>query len=274
VKKPLNSRSTLLFVLVFVLIATVLVSAIAVTVLWAKPNNPNKPNKPEKPEDPCPEFVEADFKIWIGNGDLGSPEDVVLRPYGDPEMDYLFVDDYKDYIADSWIPTNSKAPGGDWSITLGRVNMGDTAAPYCGTYDINDQSLLDALNFQGDFDVDNQDVYMFYIGRSTKALLSEDDRKPSDVDYWWVQIVWVTESTVEIPNPGGEPDPMIFPHRYILSGKTDMDLAPEGLYDESSDAWTITFDTIFELKENSSEPSIKFWEGQLSFTVEIQRILP
>jgi hypothetical protein len=274
VKKPLNRRSTLLFGFVFVLIATVLVSAIAVTVLWAKPNNPNKPNKPEKPEEPLPDFVEADFKIWIGDGGLGSPEDVVLRPYGDPEMNYLFVQDYVDYYSDFWISTNSKAPTGDWHITLGRVNDGDTAAPYCGTYDINDQSLLDALNLQGDFDIDNQDVYMLAIQHSTKALLADDDRKPSDVDYWWIQLVWATESTVEVPNPGGEPDPMIFPHMYILDGKTNINLEPEGVYDEVNGAWTITFDTVFELLENNNEPSNKFWEGPLSFTVEIQKILP
>ena len=241
-KKTVNRRSTI-FILVFLLITAVLVSAIAVTVLWAKPNNPNKPNKPE---ESCPDFVEADFKIWIGNGNIGLPEDVVLRTYGSPEMDYLFVEDYIDYEGDSWIPTKSKAPGGGWGITLGRVNMGDTAASYCGTYDINDQCLLDALNMQGDFDIDNQDAYMFYIGRSTKALLSEDDRKPSDVDYWWIQIVWETDSTVEIP-PSGGPDPMIFPHRYVLSGKTEMDLTPEGFYDESTDTWTVAFDTLFEL---------------------------
>jgi hypothetical protein len=197
-----------------------------------------------------------------------------LQPYGDPEMDYLFVGDYMDYASASWIPTKSKSPGGGWGITLGRVNMGDTAAPYCGTYDINDQSLLDALNLQGDFNIGDQDVYMFFICHYTKALLSEDDHKPSDVDYWLIQIVWETEGTVEIPNPGGEPDPMIFPHRYSLDGKTDVDLTPEGFYDENTDTWTVTFDTRFELKENSSEPSIKFGEGQLNFTVKIQRILP
>ncbi len=273
-KRIQKSRSTGLLTLAFLLLAIILLSAIAGTVLWAKPDNPNKPNKPEKPEEPFPHFVEADFKIWIGNGNLGSPEDIVLQPYGDPEMDYLFVEDYTDYYGDFWIPTNSKAPGGDWSITLGRVNEGDTAAPYCGTYNINDQSLLDALNLQGDFDIDNQDLWMFYIGHITKTLLNEDDRKPVDADFWWIQIVWETDSTVEIPNPGGEPDPLIFQHQYILEGKTNRDLEPEGVYDENTDTWTITFDIVFELKENISAWPVKFWEGPLSFTVEIQRILP
>ena len=271
-------KGKLIRVFITILFLTIAASLFLSPVLLAKPNNPNKP---EKPEEPLPDLVEADFKIWIGNGDLGLPEDVVLRPYGDPALDYLFVEDY---LGGSWVPppTKSKAPREGWGITLGRVNMGNTAAPYCGTYDINDQSLLDALNLQGDFDIDNQDVYMLSIGRETKAYLMEDDPKPSNVDYWHIKIVWETDNIItEVPNPGGEPDPIIVPHRYFLDGKTNTDLEPEGVYDENTDAWTVAFEIVFELFENTGEIDPegwdihnKLWEGSLSFTVKIQRILP
>ena len=271
-----KSKSTCLLLFAFLLITLILVSAISGTSLGAKPDNPNKSDNKGKPSS---ELVEADFKIWIGNGDLSSPEDVVLQPYSDPEMGCLLADDW---VGGDWVPpsTKSKAQSGGWGITLGRVNMGNTAASYCGTYDINDQSLLDALNLQGDFEIDDQDVYMLAINRETKALLSEDDPKASDVDYWRIEIVWETDRTIEVPNPWGEPDPMIVPHHYILDGKTNMDLEPEGVYDENTDTWTVTFDTMFELFENTDEIDPegwdvhnKLWEGQLGFTVEIERIL-
>jgi hypothetical protein len=272
-----KSRSIHLLPFAFLLITLILISAISGTVLWAKPDNTNKPDNKGKPSS---DLVEANFKIWIGNGDLGSPEDVVLQPYGDPEMDCLLAEDW---VGGDWVPpsTKSRAQSGGWGITLGRVNMGNTAASYCGTYDINDQSLLDALNLQGDFEINNQDVYMLNINRETKALLSEDDHKATDVDYWRIVIVWETERMMEVPNPWGEPDPMIVPHHYILDGKTNMNLEPEGVYDENTDTWTVTFDTVFELFENTGEIDDEgwdilnnLWEGPLSFTVEIQRILP
>lgn len=267
-------KGKLIRVLITILFLTITASLFFSPVLLAKPNNPNKPEKP------LPDLVEADFKIWIGKGDLSSPEDVVLQPYGDPEIDYLLAEDW---MGGSWVPpsTKSKAPREGWGIHLGRV-MGNVGALYCGTYDINDQSLLNALNLQGDFDVDNQDVYMLFIGRETKAYLMEDDPKPSNVDYWHIKIVWETDNIIkEVPNPGGEPDPIIVPHRYFLDGKTNMDLEAEGVYDVNTDAWTVAFETVFELFENTGEIDPegwdihnKLWEGPLSFTVQIQRILP
>ena len=92
------------FIRVFILFFffTIILSLFFSPVLLAKPNNPNKPEKPEKP---LPDLVEADFKIWIGNGDLNFPEDVVLQPYGDPEIDYLLAEDW---MGGSWVPPPTK----------------------------------------------------------------------------------------------------------------------------------------------------------------------
>jgi hypothetical protein len=240
-----------------------LVSSMIGTTVWAK----GKPNRPGKP--PSEKF---DYQIWIGNGPLGSPEDLVLQSYD--ELDHLVVENVG--YSGRWLPPPTKGKKNivGWSIGLEK-SEGD----YCGTYDINDQSLVDALYLNEDFDIDDQDVYRFYIRHLTKEYWTEDNPNPSKADFWHIIIQWEA-GTLSIPN---DPDPIIIPHFSILDGKTDTGLEPEGVYDENADTWTITFDTAeFELYENTTEPDDpdtgsvlnKLWDGQLSFTVEIRRILP
>ena len=155
-KKTMDRRSTRLFALVLLLIAIVLASAITVTVLWAKPDNPNKPDNTGKPEEPLPDNVEADFKIWIGNGDLASPEDVVLQPYGDPVIDYLFVDDWD---GGNWLPKTKGKKDGGWQVFLGAVNLAPGEEPeYAGTYDVTSQDLIDKLVEIGFYPINDKEA--------------------------------------------------------------------------------------------------------------------
>ena len=72
---------------VWALLLLLLLSSMIGTTVWAKLDKPDKPGKPSPPE---PEF--ADFKIWIGSGELDPPEDIVLQSYDDPLDDDLLID--------------------------------------------------------------------------------------------------------------------------------------------------------------------------------------
>jgi len=250
----MNSRSNRLFAFVLLLLGIVLVSAITVGVLWAKPDNPNKPESPGKPDESLPDYVEADFKIWIGNGDVDPPEDVVLQPFGDPVIDYLFVDDWNGGL---WLPRppkkGNKPVEGGWSVDLGMMNLPPGEEPeYCGTYQINDQGLLNKLNEVGIYpeDTDANSVSILHYEGDLRTV---DNPDPVDADFWRIGITWVVDNTL-----------------YRLDADTEFGSEPEGEFDEINDAWTVTFDTVFELYARDN----KIWEGPLSFTVEIQRILP
>jgi hypothetical protein len=257
-----NSRSTRLLAFVFLLLAIVLISAITVVVLWAKPDNPNKPNNTGKPEESLPDYVVADYKIWIGTGNLASPEDVILQPFGDPVIDYLFIDDENCGL---WLPRppkkGNKPVEGGWDVYLGNVNIGPSEEPeYCGTYQINNQGLLNKLNDVGIYPEDVDVIIGHYEG----DLRTVDNPDPIDADFWHIRIGWVVDNTL-----------------YTLNGETERGPEPEGEFDEITDTWTVTFDTSYELLEWTGEVNpetgnieTKIWEGQLSFTVEIQRILP
>ena len=250
----MTSRSNRLFTLVLLLLGIVLVSAITVGVLWAKPDNPNKPESPGKPDESLPDYVEADFKIWIGNGDVDPPEDVVLQAFGDPVIDYLFVDDWNGGL---WLPRppkkGNKPVEGGWSVSLGNVNIAPGEEPeYCGTYTINNGDLLNELNEVGIYPEDmdaNYVTILHYEG----DLRTPENPDPVDADFWRIRITWVVDNTL-----------------YKLDAETEMGPEPEGEYDETSDTWIVIFDTVFELSVSDNN----IWEGPLSFTVEIQRILP
>ena len=100
------------------------------TTVWAKPDKPGKPlSEPEK----------FNYQIWVGNGPLGSPEDVVLQPYD--ELDHLVVEDVG--YSGIWLPppTKGKKHIEGWSIFLEKPE-GD----YCGTYDIFNNNGKDLTN--------------------------------------------------------------------------------------------------------------------------------
>ena len=263
----MNSRSIRLFVFVLLLTAVVLVSAITVVVLSAKPANQNKPENPGKPEESLPDDVEAGYKIWIGNGDLDPPEDVVLQPYGDPEIDYLFVEKWDEGLWSPLSPTKGKKPeeeGG--AVFIGAVNLAPGEEPeYPGTYDITNQDLANKLNEIGFYPIVNKDVLCLMMVHY-EGTFGEGNAK-HDVDYWRFTIQWQVDPS-EIPNP----------HVYQLEGETDMGPEPESEYDETTDTWTATFGNVdFKFEVNNSEigwAPETIWEGQLSFTVEMQRILP
>ena len=264
VRNAVNSRSTRLFALVLLLLAIVLVSAITVVALSAKPDNPNKPESPGKPEEPLPDYVEADYKIWIGTGNLNPSEDVALQPFGDPVIDYLSVEDENCGL---WLPRppkkGNKPVEGGWAVYLGNVNPTPGEEPeYCGTYQINDQGLLNELNEVGIYpeDADANDVI---INHYEGDLRTVDNPDPVDADFWYIRIGWVVDNTL-----------------YTLIGETERGPEPEGEFDETTDTWTVPFDTLFEFLEFTGEIdpetgniTIKLWEGQLSFTVKIQRAL-
>jgi hypothetical protein len=263
VKTIKDRKSIRVWTFVFVSMLILLLSSMIGTTVWAK-GKPDKPGKPEQPEA-------ADFEIRIGNGELNSPEeeDVVLQPYDG--KDYLLVEDW---LGGYWLPppTKGKVPREGWSIFLGQQYVGND---YCGTYDINDQSLIEALNDNEAFDINNQDVYMLYIRHCLEEYWTEDNPRPSKADFWHLIIQWEVGTWI-YPNP-----PLyVIPRFLILSGNTNMDTEWEGTYDENADTWTVTFDNAeFELYENTTEPDDpdtgsvlnKLWDGQLSFTVEIKR---
>ena len=261
----MNSKSIREYPFVFVLILMLLFSSMIGTIVWAKP---------DKPEKPVSEPETANFNIWIGNGELASPEDVVLQPYDG--NDYLLKEDWNDW--QNWypLPTKGKPVSVGWVFDLGAVNLAPGEEPqYPGTYDINDQYLTDKLREIIFYPIKDKEVLCLIIIHYAGGWW-EGNRKSSDVDFWRFMIQWDI-GTLEIPNPEGD-DPETKPHVYLLEGETDMGIEPEGEYDETTDTWTILFDNVdFGFKENTAEPGWvlnTLWEGPLSFTVEIQRLLP
>ena len=247
--------------------AVILVSAIVITVLGAKPNKPDT-GKPEEP----PVTVEAGFKIWIGIGDLGSPEDVVLQPYGEPEIDYLFIEKWDEGLWPPLSPTKVKVPeeeGG--AVFIGAVNLAPGEEPeYSGTYDIADQDLIDVLEDIGFYPIKDQDTLCLMMVRY-KGTFGQGKTK-TEVDYWRFTIQWQI-GTYEPENPeDGSGHPLV----YQLEGETEKGPESEAEYDEANDSWTMFFNNVnFKFEENLAEPGWvlnTLWEGPLSFTVEIQRI--
>ncbi len=219
------------------------------TTVWAK-GKPDKPGKPEQPEA-------ADFEIRIGEG----TQDITLNP----PNDFLYVEDG---LGGYWLPppTKGKAPEEGWGVSLGPEGEGD----YCGKYIINDSELANKMTSEG-FDSDLE-AYRFHISHRP-----ETNPRKGEGDYWHIMIQWEVGTWV-YPNP--PPDEI--PRFLMLAGDTDTGPEPEGVYDENADTWTVTFDNAeFELYENTTEPDDpdtgsvlnKLWDGQLSFTVEIKRIL-
>ncbi len=211
----MNSRSTRLFAFVLLLLAIVLVSGITVVALWAKPDNPNKPDNTGKPEESLPDYVEADFKIWIGTGNLDPPEDVVLQSFGDPVIDYLFVDDWNGGL---WLPLppkkGNKPVEGGWSAFLGNVNLAPGEEPeYCGTYVINDEDLLNELNEVGIYPED-MDANYVDITHYEGDIRTEENPDPFDADFWSIRITWVVGNNL-----------------YELVLLTEMGPEPEGEFD-------------------------------------------
>jgi hypothetical protein len=238
---------------------------IGITVWAKKPDNPGKPSSPE------PDI--ADYQIWIGNGPLGSPEDVVLQPYGDPPtQDHLVVEDVG--YSEGWLPppTKGKKHIEGWSILLEK-----TEGDYCGTYDIfNNNGLIKTVTDNDFWPIKDQDVYRISIIHSLISPETPEDnpaRPRANADYWSIRIQFENGTFFEVP--GSEP-PFMVPYFLVLEGNTDTGLEPEGEYDENKDTWTVSFnEALFRVITWSSESwdEIELWTGQLSFTVEIKRTL-
>lgn len=259
----MNSKSIRILTFVFLLTTILLLSLNVGTNVLAKPNNPNKPDNPGKHDIELP----VDFKIWIGNGDLSSPEDVVLQPYGDPEMNYLLFEDWPNGER-GWLPSTTKAKGpkeGGWGINYYREPS--HLEYYYGTYNIANKlggpgyeevALLETMVNHGfTSDLEAYGVSIFH---------ATPDLGPGVGDQWHFFVSWILENS---------------PWRdLMLSGWTNEDNNWEGVYDQDTDTWTVTFDgEWFEAIEEVCYPDGEYvrttlWEGQLSFTVEIQRILP
>jgi hypothetical protein len=265
VKTIKDRKSIRVCTFVFVSMLMFLLSSMIGTTVWAKPSKPGKP--PSEPE-------KFDYQIWIGNGPLASPEDVVLQPYGEPEKDYLLVENAG--YSGRWLPPSTK---GKKNIEGWSIGLENPEGDYCGTYDVHKQDLIDALIANEIYPINDKDVFRFYIQhRLTLPCTGDVPPYPSEkADYWHVVIQWEV-GILEIPNDPNSP--MIIPHFLILSGNTNTDTVWEGVYDENADTWTVTFDNAeFELYENTTEPDDpdtgsvlnKLWDGQLSFTVEIKR---
>jgi len=234
-----------------------LLSSMIGTTVWAKPDKPGKPSRPE-PE-------KFDYQIWIGNGPLGSPEDLVLQSYD--ELDHLVVENVG--YSGRWLPppTKGKRNNEGWSVGLEK-SEGD----YCGTYEINKPDLIAALDLNGIFDINEKDVYRFYLGHSLTSYWTEDDPRPSQADFWHIMIQFELGTFFEVPESY---PPFVVPHFLVLEGNTDTGLEPEGEYDEPNDTWTVYFsEAWFRVIKNSESGEIEeLWTGQLSFTVKIERTL-
>ena len=207
---------------------------IGITV-WAKLEK-----RPPKPET-------ANFEIRIGEG----TEDITLNP----PNDFLYVEDV---IGGYWLPPPTK---GKKNIEGWGVSLGPERGDYCGKYIINEEELANRLNGKG---VDSElEAYRFSIYHATQS-----HQRFGEGDYWHIGIQWEV-GTFEVPDP-----PFVLPYFLILSGNTDTGW--EGEYDENTDTWAIHFNNAwFWLHETTGFNVIKpIWNGQLSFTVEIQRISP
>jgi hypothetical protein len=217
---------------------------------WAK--------KPVNPGSPSPEPETFDYHIWIGKGPLGSPEDVGLQSYGVSPKDYLVVEDVG--YSGRWLPppTRGKKHLEGWGIVLEK-----SEGEYCGTYEIHDASLIDAVTENGFWPINEQDVYCFAIHHCLTL----------PTDYWSIMIQF-ENGTVYCPWPEIDPS-FVVPYFLVLEGNTDTGLEPEGVYDENTDTWTVSFNEVwFRLITWSSEScdEIEVWAGQLSFTVKITRL--
>jgi len=241
---------------------------------------------PALPDYLVDDWIETDFKIWIGNEELNSPkeEDVILQTYDG--KDYLVVK--RPMSEEFWLPPptdeNAEFEGGMYldlyNSSLHSRFFPDEEQEYCGTFDINDQELIDKLIEIGIYPIKEKDVSAIFIGHQTGNLWMTENGTGPLADFWLFMLQWDI-GTFEIPNPEWTPDPIIVPHHLMLEGETDRGIEPEGEYDENTDTWTVTFDTMFELLENTLEPNpefdddrIKLWEGSLRFTLKIQRLLP
>jgi hypothetical protein len=227
---------------------------IGATVWAEKPANPGKPS-------PDPET--SDYHIWIGIGELngeGTPEDVVLQSYGIPPKDYLVVEDVE--YSGRWLPPprkgNKHLEG--WSIVLEKPE-----GEYCGTYEIHDASLIDAVTENGFWPINEQAVYRISIQHRLTL---------SGTDSWHIMIQFENGS-VFCPWPEIDPS-FVVPYFLVLERYTNTGREPEGVYDENTDTWTVSFNEIwFRLITWSSESwdEIEVWAGQLSFTINITRTL-
>ena len=215
--------------------------------------------KPDKPGKPSPEPETFDYQIWIGNGLLGRPEDVVLQPYGEPEINYLLVKDVE--YSERWLPppTKGKYNIESWIVDLESVSPEGEPGDYCGTYIINNLELEGILAAHG---IDSGvEAYAFRIAHST-----QNHPQLGENDYWYIGISWQVGTLAP-----SYPD---IPHLHALVGETNRDTEWGGVYDEVNDTWTVTFDNVeFWLIENTENYGeiIELWHGQLSFTVKITR---
>lgn len=245
-----NRKFICINLFVAVLLLTVFLSPIIGIVMGEKPDKP--------PGKPSPEPEIANFKIWIGIGDLKEPEDVVLTsPVQNGEV-YL---ERKNVPYEHWtLPTKIKRKDHiEWGVQLLGWEGDD-----CGTYNIAEvycdccespEKLTDVLSR---FGIDNTvGAYLFGIYHILDGGLLQER-----ADYWKLFIEWDISSDDSW-------------HVITLVGDTDKDLVPEGTYNEDLDTWTVYFNEArFSVYETGATgPEDYEWTGQLSFTVEIKRTL-
>jgi len=222
-----------------------LVSSMIGATVWAKPGKPDKPGKPSHPR-----IEAANFEIRIGEG--SGTQDIALYPLNSP----LYVENE---VGGYWLPPPTKGKTREgWG-----VGLGPEGGDYCGKYIINEEELATLLNGKG---VNSElEAYRFSIYHATQS-----HQRFGEGDYWHIGIQWEV-GTFEIPDP-----PFVLPYFLILSGDTNTDTEWEGEYDETTDTWTVYFNNAwFWLHETTGFDEIEpIWDGPLSFTVEIKRILP
>jgi hypothetical protein len=253
VKTTKDRKSISVYTFAFVLMLILLFS-LSIGIVGGKPGKV----PPGKPPRPPPEPETADFKIWIE--EEGGTQDIKLT--SPSVLDFENVA----YSGGQWEPPPAKRRGkpnpgaNDWGVQL----LG-WEGDVCGTYDIAEvncdcceipEKLTDALYRLG---IDNGDeAYFFGIYH-----IWPGDRWGEEADYWKLFIEWDISSD-DIWDVIG------------LVGDTDKDLEPEGTYNEEGDGtWTVPFNEVrFSVYETGATgPEDYEWTGQLSFTVEIQRML-
>jgi len=250
VRITLNNKSTRTLAFTFLLMTIFLLSLTVGTIAGAKPNNPNKPEIPPGHQT----NMISDFKIWIGNGNLGSPEDVVLQPYGYPEMNYLLKED-KPYWEPSWLPYTRKKGEGDWSIEF--YQQLGPYQDYCGTYNIANKLGGPGYEEVALFDTMVAHGFSSELEAWQFSLIHFTPEREREGDFWRLHISWIVGEHVLL----------------AVSGLTNEDSVWEGVYDQDSDTWTVAFDNEwFKLDKVINDVPTTVWAGPLCFTLKIQRI--
>jgi hypothetical protein len=124
--------------------------------------------------------------------------------------------------------------------------------------------LVEALNIHPDQTIINRDAlaygFTLYHNTQNRPHLAEND-------YWYIGITW------QVGTLSSDPET---PHLHSLMGRININAEWEGVYDKINDIWTVTFNNaefvVIGNCENGGDIEL-IWEGTLSLTVNITRIL-